>query len=109
MHSSLHTLLKDIKDPLKEMHLIRNGLKIAVVEAFLMNEDLSIKDVLQRLHIPSSTYFSKKKNHKPLDSYTSEKFIRLMSVLLLATDILGKEEAKNWLYSTIPAVGNQGP
>lgn len=102
-------LLSKLKDPMQEMVLVRNGLKTSLVESFLTQEDMSIKDVLQRLHIPSSTYFARKKNHKALDAYTSEKFIRLMTVIDMTTTILGKSEAKNWLYRKIPSLGNEVP
>ena len=102
-------LLADLKDPIKEMGMIRSGIKTAVIESYLSQEDLPINDVLDKLHIPSSTYFAKKKLRKPLDAYTSEKFIRLISVLVMASDILGKPEAKNWLYRKVPSLGNQVP
>ena len=109
MAVSMKNLLNDLKDPLKEMCLIRSGLETEVIESFLAKENLLIKDILERLHIPSSTYFSKKKNHQPLDAYTTEKFIRFISVLVMASTILGKAEAKNWLYRKIPALGNEEP
>ena len=109
MSTTLANLLSHLKDPIKEMGLIRNGLKTKVVESFLSQEDLLVKDILERLQIPSSTYFLKKKNHKPLDAYTTEKFIRLISVLMMASDILGKLEAKNWLYRKVPSLGDQAP
>jgi putative toxin-antitoxin system antitoxin component (TIGR02293 family) len=102
-------LLNDLKDPFKEMHLIRNGLGTEIIESFLAKENLLVKDVLKRLHIPSSTYFAKKKQQQPLDTYTTEKFIRLVTVLRMASDILGKAEAKNWIYRNVPSLGNQAP
>ncbi|SRR5579883_1885021 len=109
MPANVANLLENLKDPLKEMGLIRSGLKTKVIESFLTQENLLVKDVLERLHIPSSTYFSKKKHHQPLDSYTTEKFVRLISVLIMASDILGKAEAKNWLYRKVPSLGNEVP
>ena len=98
-----------LNDPIKEIELIRSGIKTKEVESFLTQEHLPLKDVLERLHISSSTYFSKKKSHKPLDSYTTEKLIRLISVIVMASDILGKPEVKNWLYTKMPSLGNQVP
>ncbi|HSW69647.1 MAG TPA: antitoxin Xre/MbcA/ParS toxin-binding domain-containing protein [Gammaproteobacteria bacterium] len=109
MAASLQNLLNDLKDPLKEMNLVRNGLATKVIESFLAKENLLVKDILERLHIPSSTYFSKKKNQQPLDTYTTEKFVRLISILMMASDILGKNEAKNWIYRNVPSLGNQAP
>ncbi len=109
MSVAVEHLINKLKDPKKEMGLVRNGLKITVVELFLDQEDLSVKDVLERLVIPASTYFAKKKSHKTLDAYSSEKFIRLMSVMVMASKILGKSEAKNWLYRKIPSLGNEVP
>lgn len=105
----VQTLLTDLKDPFKEMRLIRDGLQPVVIESFLAKEELQIKDILIRLHIPSSTYFSKKKNKLPLDTYSTEKFIRLITVLIMASEILGKVEAKNWIYRNVPSLGNQAP
>jgi putative toxin-antitoxin system antitoxin component (TIGR02293 family) len=109
MVARVESLIDKLKDPKKEMGLVRSGLKTIEVESFLEQEDLSIKDVLERLVIPSSTYFAKKKNHQALDSYTSEKFIRLFSVMIMASKILGKLEAKNWLFKKIPSLGNEIP
>ncbi|HSW93341.1 MAG TPA: antitoxin Xre/MbcA/ParS toxin-binding domain-containing protein [Gammaproteobacteria bacterium] len=109
MAASVQSLLNDLKDPLKEMDLIRGGLETRVIESFLAKENFLVKDILERLHIPSSTYFSKKKNHQLLDAYTSEKFIRLISILVMASDILGKQEARNWIYRKVPSLGNEAP
>lgn len=102
-------LLTTLQDPIKEMSLIRNGLETKVIESFLESENILIKDILTRLDIPASTYFAKKKNHQRLDAYTTEKFVRLASVIQLATAILGKTEAMSWLYKKIPSLGNEVP
>ncbi len=107
--AAVRHLLNDLKDPFKEMNLIREGLEINVVESFLAKENFLVKDILERLHIPSSTYFSKKKNHQPLDTYATEKFVRLISVFMKASEILGKIEAKNWIYKNVPSLDHQAP
>jgi putative toxin-antitoxin system antitoxin component (TIGR02293 family) len=107
--ASVQNLMNDLKDPFKEMHLIRNGLEPKLIETFLAKENLLVTDILEKLHIPSSTYFSKKKNQQTLDTYTTEKFIRLISVLMMANKILGKAEAKNWIYRNVPSLANQAP
>ena len=89
MKHSIDYLLKDLQDPKKEMQIIREGLDTTAVDAFLARQNLPIKDVLERLAISASTYFAKKKNHKTLDMHTTEKFIRLISVVKMASDILG--------------------
>ena len=109
MTAALALLLNQLQDPKKEVNLIRKGLKAGVLEAFLNQEGFLIKDVLERLDIPASTYFAKKKDKKPLDNYTTEKFIRLIQVMVKATKILGEDEAKNWLYRPIPSLGNEIP
>lgn len=105
----VQNLLNNLKDPFKEMSLVRDGLEPKVIESFLDRENLSVKDILEKLHIPSSTYFSKKKQQQPLDTYTTEKFIRLITVLMMAAGILGKSEAKDWIYRNVPSLGNQAP
>lgn len=107
--SQLEQLMSYLQDPKKEMALVRKGIKAPTVELFLVKQDLSIKDVLVRLNIPASTYFSKKQHHQALDSYATEKFIRLISVMILALKVLGQVEAKNWLYRKIPSLGNEVP
>jgi putative toxin-antitoxin system antitoxin component (TIGR02293 family) len=102
-------LFSALQDPIKEMRLIRSGLETKVIESFLKKEKILVTDILVRLDIPPSTYFAKKKNHQPLDTYTTEKFIRLVSVIKMAADILGKTEAKNWIYRSIPSLGNEAP
>jgi putative toxin-antitoxin system antitoxin component (TIGR02293 family) len=109
MSTGVEHLINKLKDPKQEMKLVRNGLKITLIESFLHQQELPIKDVLNRLNISSSTYFSKKKNHKNLDAYTSEKFIRLISVLIISSNIFGESEAKNWLYRKIPSLDNEVP
>lgn len=104
--TSLESLLNNLKDPQKEVALIRNGLETRFIKAFLAKEEFTVEDVLIRLNIPRSTFFSKKKRQ---DSYTSEKFIRLFSVLKLACDILGEADGKNWLYKKIPSLNNDLP
>lgn len=107
--AAVQSLLNDLKDPFKEMRRIRIGLEPKVIESFLDSEKLPVKDILIRLDIPSSTYFAKKKHQQPLDTYATEKFIRLITVILMASEILGKGEAKNWIYREIPSLGNQAP
>lgn len=102
-------LMNKLNDPKKEMQLIREGLKPHIVETFLDEHDLFLKEVLKKLSIPISTYFNRKKTNKALDAYTSEKFIRLISVIKLASEILGEGEAKTWLYRKIPSLGNEIP
>ncbi len=109
MAATILHLLDKLKDPKKEMVLVRAGIKASLVEAFLNQEKLPIKDVLVRLNIPSSTYFAKKKNHQALDAYSTEKFIRLISVMVKAAKILGKTESKSWIYRKIPSLGNEIP
>jgi len=109
MSLAMRNLLRDLKDPVKEIGLIREGLKVNVVELFLARENLLVKDVLERLRIPASTYFAKKKHHQPLDAYHTEKFVRLISILELATDILGKEAARHWIYENVTSLGNEVP
>lgn len=111
MRNTVPNILNKIinTDPIKEMNLVRSGLKTDIIESVLDKENLLLKDILTRLDVPSSTYFAKKKKHQPLDTYTTEKFVRLFSVLTTASKILGKEEAKEWLYRTIPSLGNEAP
>lgn len=106
---SMQNLLSTLQNPIKKVSLIRNGLETKVIESFLAKENILVKDILARLDIPASTYFSKKKNHQRLDAYTTEKFVRLVSVIKMATDVLGKTEAKNWIYRSIPSLGNEAP
>ena len=107
--ASVQKLMIELKDPFKEMQLIRAGLETEVIESFLIKENLLVKDILERLDIPSSTYFLKKKHHKPLDTSSTEKFIRLITVFMMATEILGKSEAKDWIYRNIPSLGDEAP
>lgn|SRR3990167_2105354 len=109
MADNIDYLLKELKDPKREIELVRSGLKTTVVESFLGEQNLAVKDVLERLDIPASTYFAKKKNHHALDAYTTEKFIRLISVIVLADKILGKSEGREWVQRKIPSLANEIP
>ena len=109
MSATVDALLTDLQNPRKEMGLVRKGMKPPVVEAFLKREGIAIKDVLDRLNISSSTYFARKKSRKPLDSHSTEKFIHFIQAVEKAREVLGNENAKAWLYSPIPALGNDVP
>lgn len=96
-------------DPIKEIEAIRNGIRPQDIEDYLSTHEYVMKDVLQRLDIPSSTYKSKKGNRQVLDSAASEKFMRLVSVIRLAGEIIGESETKDWLYREILSLGNRKP
>lgn len=109
MRSSTMQLINCFKDPIKEIKTIREGINPELIECFLNEQSFIVKDVLNRLKITASTYFAKKKDHKRLDSTSTEKFLRLFSVVQHAEEILGHNEAKNWLYRKIPSLGGQIP
>ena len=109
MLSSTQQLIGYFKDPIKEIKTIREGINPELIENFLSAQAFVVKDVLTSLNIKPSTYFAKKKNHKRLDPTTTEKFLRLFSVVQIAQEILGFAEAKNWLYKKIPSLGEQIP
>jgi len=109
MLSSTQQLLTYFEDPIKEIKTIREGIHPELIDNFLNDQSFVIKDVLNRLKITTSTYFAKKKDHKRLDSSSTEKFLRLFSVVQQAEEILGEKDAKNWLYRKIPSLGEQIP
>lgn len=109
MLSSAKQLKNCFKDPVQEIKTIREGINPELIDNFLNEQSFVVKDVLIRLKITASTYFSKKKDHKRLDSGSTEKFLRLFSVVQIAGEILGHKEAKNWLYRQIPSLGQQVP
>jgi putative toxin-antitoxin system antitoxin component (TIGR02293 family) len=109
MLSNTKQLMSCFKDPIKEIKTIREGINPELIEHFLSEESFVVKDILISLNIKPSTYFAKKKDQKRLDSTSTEKFLRLFSVVQIAQDILGPAEAKNWLYRNIPALGDQIP
>ncbi len=109
MLSSTDQLMNCSNDPIKEIKTIREGIRSDLIDRFLNEQSFPIKDVLHRLKITSSTYFAKKKEHKRLDSPSTEKFLRLFSTIKNANEILGETEAKDWLYRQIPSLGEQAP
>lgn len=109
MLSSSPRLMNYFKDPMKEIEVIRKGIHPELIETFLNEQSFLIKDVLNRLKITTSTYFAKKKNHKLLDSSSTEKFLRLFAVVRRAQEVLGTQEARSWLYREIPSLNNQVP
>lgn len=109
MPSNAIKLMNYFKDPIKEIEIIRKGINPELIESFLNDQAFVVKDVLSRLKITTSTYFAKKKDHKLLDSGSTEKFLRLISVVKNAEEILGRQEAKGWLYKKIPSLGDQIP
>ncbi len=109
MLSNTNKLMNYFKDPIKEIEIIREGINPVLIDKFLNDQSFVVKDVLSRLKITTSTYFAKKKEHKLLDSGTTEKFLRLISIVQNAQEILGSQEAKHWLYQKIPSLGDQVP
>ena len=102
-------LINRLNDPMKEIKTIRDGINPNLVERFLNEQSFVVNDVLSRLQISKSTYFAKKKKESPLDPATTEKFLRLISVVKIATEIIGKVEVKSWLYKKIASLGQQAP
>tara|TARA_Y100000588_G_C14235162_1_gene916946 strand:- start:1666 stop:2067 length:402 start_codon:yes stop_codon:yes gene_type:complete len=100
---------KLFRDPIKEIKAIRDGLRPQELEGYLSAHKYVMKDVLERLNIPASTYKSKKRNNEALDSAASEKLMRLVSVTKVAGEIIGESETKDWLYREIPSLGNRKP
>lgn len=109
MLSSTKQLMSCFKNPIREIETIREGIQPELIEHFLSDQSFIVKDILMSLDIKPSTYFAKKKNHKRLDPASTEKFLRLFSVVQNAQEILGDKEAKNWLYRKIPSLGEQIP
>ncbi len=109
MISSINQLIRKIKDPIKEIKTIREGVSPRIIECFLVEKSFAINDILPRLNISKSTYFSKKKTDKLLDSSSTEKFLRFISVVQMSLEVLGEKEGKNWLYRKIPSLQDQVP
>jgi len=109
MLSNTRQLMHSFQDPIQEIKTIREGINPELIEKFLSDQSFVVKDILSRLKITTSTYFAKKKDHKRLDPTSTEKFLRLFSVVQNAEKILGPKEAKNWLYRKIPSLGELIP
>lgn len=109
MLSATVRLIDSLKDPIKEIEIIRKGIRPETIEGFLKPRCFVVQDVLERLHIPASTYKSKKRAKSLLDPSATEKLIRLVSVINRASEILGENEAKHWLYKKIESLGNREP
>lgn len=106
---STKQLMSCFKSPITEIKTIREGINPEFIENFLRDQSFVAKDILISLNIKPSTYFAKKKDHKRLDPTSTEKFLRLFSVVQIAQEVLGDAEAKNWLYRKIPSLGEQIP
>ena len=109
MLSSTKQLMTYFKDPIQEIKVIREGIKAELIENFLHDQSLVVKDTLMSLNIKPSTYFAKKKERKRLDPASTEKFLRLFSVIQNAQEILGLDEARQWLNRKIPSLNEQIP
>ncbi|MGQ3889955.1 antitoxin Xre/MbcA/ParS toxin-binding domain-containing protein [Legionella sp. CNM-1927-20] len=102
-------LMQTLKDPLKEIEIIRHGALPDAFEKILKSKSFVMKDVFNRLNISGSTYKTKKREKKLLDSSSTEKLLRLVSIIQLASKILGPSEAKSWLYREIDSLGGSAP
>lgn len=106
---SAQSIITSFDDPIKEIKIIRNGITPDVIESFLTPQAYIMKDILERLHIAIPTYKAKKSKKKALDPASSEKLIRLISIIKKAKEIFSESETKKWLYKEIPSLGNQKP
>lgn len=109
MSYTAQNIVSAFGDPIKEIEIIRKGITPQVIENFLRPHNYVMKDILARLHIAISTYKSKKSKREELDSATSEKLMRFISVIRTANEILGENETKEWLYREVASLGNQRP
>ena len=85
MLSSTKQLMSCSKDPIIEIKTIREGINPELIENFLRDQSFVVKDILMSLNIKPSTYFAKKKDHKRLDSTSTEKFLRLFFMYILCS------------------------
>jgi putative toxin-antitoxin system antitoxin component (TIGR02293 family) len=107
--SALDNLYNLISNPQEELELVRKGVKPAAIDAFMKEQEFSTNDVLERLKISRTTYFSRKKFKRNLDSAMTERLLRLVQVMKKAKKVLGHLEARAWVYRAIPSLGNQRP
>ena len=107
--AELIKFLSLMKNPREEVRIARRGIKPIVLKSYINEHNLKAEIILDKLKISRSTYFTKVKSKKNLDTSSTEKFLRLVSILELATEIMGKEEAKEWLLREIPSLANEIP
>tara|TARA_B110000879_G_C10851162_1_gene385451 strand:- start:134 stop:541 length:408 start_codon:yes stop_codon:yes gene_type:complete len=109
MFNETKNFINSFNDPIKEIETIRKGVQPYVIENCLLPQAFVMKDILERLHIPKSTYLAKKKNKSPLDPFATEKLMRVVSIVNITSEVLGKDEARSWLYKEVSSLGNQKP
>lgn len=91
--------------------IIRRGLPYNTIEIVSSNANLSIKQVLQLLDIPQTTYNKKKKENDLLSGRDSEIILVLVEVLEYGLQVFNNEKEKfyRWLKKPNISLGGEAP
>ncbi|MDO5655879.1 MAG: DUF2384 domain-containing protein [Flavobacteriaceae bacterium] len=95
----------------ERLNLIRNGIPFVAVETISNQLNTLIKDLLNYLGIPQTTYNKKKRDKALFDQRDSETILLLQELIDFGVNVFNGEEEKfqNWLKSPSIALGGVAP
>lgn len=92
------------------VQLIRRGLPYSTVDAVTEHFGLDVKDVRHIVKLTDRTVARRKQNPRPLDASQSERLIRVVKVMGLASEVLEDEDrARQWLKTSNIALNDECP
>jgi putative toxin-antitoxin system antitoxin component (TIGR02293 family) len=91
--------------------VIRAGLPSQSVEAFSHQHQVSIKQLLQWMHLPQTTYNKKKTSGTALGPHETERILLLVELFDFGYEVFNQENEKfhRWLRKPNPALGGVTP
>lgn len=95
----------------ERVKLIREGISYQVIEGVGRKIDLPVKDILEILQMPQTTYNKKLREHSRLSSRDSELILMLSELIDYGIDVFNKEDEKfrRWLKKPNISLGNLPP
>ena len=96
---------------MERVSLIRRGLPYESIEILSHRANMPIKQILQLLSLPQTTYNSRKKNNVVLDGRNSEVVLVLTELLEYGLEVFNFEEDKiqRWLKKPNLSLGGTTP
>lgn len=110
---SIKLAKKEVKwsENTERIELIRKGLPYQAIEVISKKANLPIKQLLQLMSLPQTTYNKKKRENDILDNRDSETLLVLNELLEYGLVVFNNEEEKfqNWLAKANIALGGVAP
>jgi putative toxin-antitoxin system antitoxin component (TIGR02293 family) len=100
-----------LEDELQVAVGIRDGFSTVTIGRLAKELDMPDSHVLALIDLPTSTYHSRKRNHRPLSAEESSRVYRIAKATAAAEDYFegNKPAARRWLTNPKAALGGEAP